>query len=266
MMKDFLSSVKIKILQTAIIVLIFQKINSADISTCVNGNNFAQNSCFNNLIQLSECKAGQFAEDNYGNMFILYTCNLDGERNRVLYGLNKDGTIYFPSSNGQPYNAGKEYPIISSDGSTDREYSKVIFLNSGNNNQYLLSISQGGSSDVTELYELGKNGDENDIIRSYAKKTSNFGDMPYGLDSSYQYSLLKIPNENKYFFTYAKDNVIQIIKFTFNSFSLDGYGLLKARASEHNFNDNIISCFLVEEKNFLVVFYMQQDSYYESCG
>ena len=264
MMKDFLSSVKIKILQTAIIVLIFQKINSADdISTCVDENNFAQNSCFNNLIQLAFCKAGQFAEDNYGNMFILYTCNLDGGRNRVLYGLNKDGTIYFPSSNGQPYNAGKEYQIISSDGSTDREYSKVIFLNSGNNNQYLLSISQGGSSDATELYELGKNGDENDIIRSSAKKTSNFGDMPYGLDSSYQYSLLKIPNENKYFFTYAKGNDIRIIKFTFNSFRLGGYGLLKSSSSEYNFNDNIISCFLIEEKSFLVLFYMQLDSYYQ---
>ena len=262
MMKDFLSSVKIKILQTAIIVLIFQKINSAGISTCVDENNFAQNSCFNNLIQLSECKAGQFAEDNYGNMFILYTCNLDGGRNRVLYGLNKDGTIYFPNSNGQPYDAGKEYQIAARDSSSDREYSKVIFLNSGNNNQYLLSISQGGSSDVTELYELGKNGDENDIISRSAKKTSDFGDMPYDLDSSYRYSLLKIPNQNKYFFIYAKSNGIQIIKFTFNSFSLEGYGFLKARSSVHNFNDNIISCFLVEEKNFLVVFYMQKDSYY----
>ena len=144
MMKDFLSSVKIKILQTAIIVLIFQKINSAaDISTCVDENNFAQNSCFNNLIQLSECKAGQFAEDNYGNMFILYTCNLDGGRNRVLYGLNKDGTIYFPNSNGQPYDAGKEYQIAARDSSSDREYSKVIFLNSGNNNQYLVSTHCG---------------------------------------------------------------------------------------------------------------------------
>ena len=186
MMKDFLLSFKIKILQATLIILLFQQLNSQGSSNCDRTISLEANTCFNNLIQLGQCENGQFAEDKYGNMFILYSASLSGGRNRLFYGLKKDGRIFFPNAN--PYNAGLEYQISSEVSSNKREHSRVIFLNSGNNdNQYLLSISPGDyDNSITELYEIGENAvGENEIIISSAKATRKFESSLYGLTSSF---------------------------------------------------------------------------------
>ena len=97
MMKDFLQAFKIKILQIIIIIFVLQQINSyGSISNCQEYSDyFFDSNCFNNIILLDTCSSGQFANDKYGNLFILYTLYLDN--NRLLYGLKKDGTYYFPN-------------------------------------------------------------------------------------------------------------------------------------------------------------------------
>lgn len=267
MMKDFLPSLKIKILQTALIILLFQQINSDASTNCVGITSLSDSNCFTNLIKLEQCVNGQFAEDKFGNMFILYSASLSDENNRLLYALKKDGTIYFPNddTNNNPNDATKPFKISAYDaGANKREHSRVIFLNSGNSaNQYLLSISPGDSGNaITELYEIGKNaGDKNTIITKSAKATSTFDDSLSGLSSSFQYSLLKIPNQNKYFFTFAKDSEITTIKFTFNSFALNEYSQIDEEVSltSYNYDDEIISCFIMNERNLLILFYLEKD-------
>ena len=162
MMKDFLQNFKIKILQTVIIIFLLQQISSQkSISSCnEHSDDFYNHDCFNGVILLPTCKAGQFASDKYGNMFILYTSSLgeSGDINRVLYALNKNGTNYFPTT---PW---IEYKI--NEGSGIREFSRIIFLNlEKNNKQYLLRTSLWYTSFIlTELYEIGKNDvSENEI-------------------------------------------------------------------------------------------------------
>ena len=267
MMKDFLPSLKIKILQVTLIILLFQQLNTDGSSNCVGITSFDETNCFTNLIKLEQCVNGQFAEDKFGNMFILYSASLSDENNRLLYALKKDGTIYFPNDdiNNKPNDATKPFKIPASDaGANKREHSRVIFLNSGNSaNQYLLSISPGDSGNaITELYEIGKNADENTIINKYAEATSTLDDSLSGLSSSFQYSLLKIPNQNKYFFTFAKDGEITTIKFTFNSFNLGEYRQIDDDISltSNNCDNEIISCFIMNERNLLVLFYLEKDN------
>lgn len=275
MMKDFLPSLKIKILQTALIILLFQQINSDASTNCVETTSLSDSNCFTNLIKLEQCVNGQFAEDKFGNMFILYSASLSNENNRLLYALKKDGTIYFPNddTNNNPNDATKPFIISASDARANkREHSRVIFLNSGNSaNQYLLSISPGDSGNaITELYEIGKNAyNENTIITKSAEATSTFDDSLSGLSSSFQYSLLKIPNQNKYFFTFAKDSEITTIKFTFNSFALNRYSQIDEEVSltSYNYDDEIISCFIMNERNLLILFYLEKnDNNFYSYG
>ena len=268
MMKDFLPSLKIKTLQATLIILLFQQLNTDGSSNCVGITSFDETNCFTNLIKLEQCVNGQFAEDKFGNMFILYSASLSDDNNRLLYALKKDGTIYFPNddTNNNPNDAVKPFKISTSDaGANKRAHSRVIFLNSGNSaNQYLLSISPGEPGNaITELYEIGKNaGDKNTIINKYAEATSTFDNSLYGLSSSFQYSLLKIPNQNKYFFTFAKDSEITTIKFTFNSFNLGEYRQIDDDISltSNNCDNEIISCFIMNERNLLVLFYLEKDN------
>ena len=268
MMKDFLPSLKIKILQVTLIILLFQQLNTDGSSNCVGITSFDETNCFTNLIKLEQCVNGQFAEDKFGNMFILYSARLSDENNRLLYALKKDGTIYFPNddTNNNPNDAAKPFKISASDARANkREHSRVIFLNSGNSaNQYLLSISPGEPGNaITELYEIGKNADnKNTIITKSAEATSTFDDSLSGLSSSFQYSLLKIPNQNKYFFTFAKDGEITTIKFTFNSFNLGEYPQIDDDISltSNNCDNEIISCFIMNERNLLVLFYLEKDN------
>ena len=191
MMKDFLPSLKIKILQVTLIILLFQQLNTDGSSNCVDTTSFDDTNCFTNLIKLEQCVNGQFAEDKFGNMFILYSASLSNENNRLLYALKKDGTIYFPNddTNNNPNDAAKPFKISASDARANkREHSRVIFLNSGNSaNQYLLSISPGDPGNaITELYEIGKNADnKNTIITKSAEATSTFDDSLSGLSSSF---------------------------------------------------------------------------------
>ena len=103
MMKDFLPSFTIKIIQTALILLLFQQISSELLLSNCDGELYFENEeCFNNLIKLDYDQYGRFAEDKYGNMFILYSFE-DNENKRPFYALKKNGTNYFVDSPKKEY-------------------------------------------------------------------------------------------------------------------------------------------------------------------
>ena len=184
MMKDFLLSIKIKIIQMVVIILFFQQMSSDEspvgfISSCSNTHDFSNAQCFNNIIEVGNCKEGQFGEDKNGNMFVLYTKD-SGANDRLFYGLNKNGTNYFGNSPIKEYNLNNGYPRVNS---------RIIFLNiEENNKQYLLSTSTGYTPDSSiELYEIGNN----DITNSNSTDIKSLLNLHASIDS-YQYSLLKI--------------------------------------------------------------------------
>ena len=255
MMKDFLLSFKNKTIQKAIIILLLLQISSSDylISECNNVDSFENDNCFNGIIQLDHCITGEFSEDKYGNLFALYTADFGDEEanNRLLYGFKKDGRMFFPG------NPGKEYAI--NGGVGEREDSQIIFLNlDENNKQYLLSTSSGSPGNtLTELYEIGENGvSENDITRSNAGLTQSVWGIPDSI-TSYKYSLLKVTDKNIYFFIFAESSNIKIIKFKFDSPNLNGLNKISTiTATSENYNYNVISSFLIEEEELLVLFYI----------
>ena len=124
-------------------------------------------------------------------MFILYSFEDNGNK-RPFYALKKNWTNYFVDS------PKKEYEIMPLDEESYYSWydSKIVFFNQEvNNKQYLLRIS---TSNAAELYEIG----ENDIININAK--ANYFEIDNYISSSSQYSLIKIPDEDKFFFIFAQ--------------------------------------------------------------
>jgi hypothetical protein len=61
-------------------MLLFLKITSSDISNCYDGLSLSDQSCFNNLINFENYRAGQFGEDKNGNLFLLYSGTQDPKK------------------------------------------------------------------------------------------------------------------------------------------------------------------------------------------
>ena len=249
MMKDFLLSIKIKIIQMVVIILFFQQMSSDEspvgfISSCSNINDFSNDQCFNNIIEVGNCKEGQFGEDKNGNMFVLYSKD-SGANNRLFYGLNKNGTNYFGNSPIKEYNLNNGYPRVNS---------RIIFLNiEENNKQYLLSTSTGYTSDSSiELYEIGNN----DITNSKSINIKSLLNLHDSINSD-QYSLLKISDQNKYFLVFTEGYTISIIKFAFNSPNLNDFQKIEEKEINGIFSNDVVSAFLMEEEELLVLFYMK---------
>ena len=208
-MKDFFRNSKIKSIQIIIAMLLFLKIASADISSCTEGESLASETCFNNLIKIENYRAGQFGEDNQGNLFLLYS-HSSVKNKRLFYGLKDNGRNYFGDS---------EKKEIETTISGSREESRIIFITpteSSDGQQYLFSTSAGKPSEtLAEFYNIG----EDDIIRNSNSKFTNsfFTDIGSDEITSSQYSLIKLPDQNKYFIAFAQDSYIRIkiLQFAF---------------------------------------------------
>ena len=249
-MKDFFRNSKIKSIQIIIAMLLFLKIASADISSCTEGESLASETCFNNLIKIENYRAGQFGEDNQGNLFLLYS-HSSVKNKRLFYGLKDNGRNYFGDS---------EKKEIETTISGSREESKIIFITpkeSSDGQQYLFSTSAGKPSEtLAEFYNIG----EDDIIRNSNSKFTNsfFTDIGSDEITSSQYSLIKLPDQNKYFIAFAQDSYIRIKKFEFNGPTIDNYNQLgSTTATYSNSNSKTISFFLMEDEQILVLYYMK---------
>ena len=271
-MKEFFSNSKIDFLK--LIIILFLQINSIN-SSCTNGDKITDTNCFNNLIIIKNFyRAGQFVTDKKGNMFILYSNDEDGNTGkRLFYGLKNNGRNYFANEN-----AHKEIQTNSDEGVNARYESRIALISlesdTNQNKQYLFSTSAYELS-ITELYDIG----ENDISK-VVKKTITFWNI---IDIfSYQYSLMKIPNQNIYFCAFTQHETYKvkvkernanneevevdkdhsqtftIVKFGLTSFDLSNLHVIKKINNKNNFNDRIISSFLMEQDQILVTLYMKR--------
>ena len=246
-MKDFLLSSKIKIIQIVIVNLFFLQITSDIISTCSNGDSLSNETCFNNLIKIDNYRAGQFGEDKDGNLFLLYSNTVD-KKKRLFYGLKNNGRNYFGESDR------KEIEITPASSVLEIKESRIIFVTLSDGKQYLFSTSAGNPhSTLAELYYIKEN-----EINKFSNLTNNLLRVENSEITSSHYSLIKLPNENKYFLAFAQGNEIIIKKFNFTGSDLNGFNEIKSsKVVNNNYNPKIISCFLMEKQNILVLFYME---------
>ena len=257
-----------------IILIIFLSLNIVITGqTCTNGDQITDTDCFNNIIILKNYyRAGQFATDKEGNMIIEYSNDHSGVKQyRLLYGLKKNGRNYFENDN-----AHKIIKIETSETHTGRYEARNIFVSLENDinkeNQYLFSTSAYDT--LTELYDI-----EGD---SYVvKNTLDFWNI---IDIfSYQYSLIEWRKNNKniYFCVFTQheadkmtvkemvDGVLKdvekdysktftIKKFKFTDFNLENGVEIEGLDNTNNYNNRIISSFVMEQDQILVVLYMKR--------
>ena len=249
-MKVFLTSTKTKIIQIALMTLFFLQIASRDISECSNEQSLSTSTCFNNIIKFDNYRAGQFEQDEDGNMFLLYSNSVD-KKKRLFYGIDRNRRNYFDS--GFTIETEINY---SGTYSGERNGARNIFITlnvDGESKQYLFSISAGNpGNSLAELYEIKKND-----ISSSSKTITNFLEINEEV-TSYQHSLFKLPNEDIYIFGCTTSNNINIIKFHFSSQNLDDGEVIDFKSEYSNYNNKVISLFLMEENNILVLFYIEE--------
>ena len=235
-------------------------------NACSNGNNLIDVNCFNGLIILPErYRAAQFVTDKEGNMIIEYSKDLSGnEEYRLFYGLKKNGRNYFKDEQ-----AHKILKIETSENNKARYEARNIFVSLeddiNKNNQYLFSTSSYDT--LTELYQINENS-----INYKVKGTIKFWNI---IDIfSYQYSLMELQKNNKniYFCVFTEhetdqikiDNewkdysmTITLKKFGLKSFDLENYDNITSLSFTDNFNNRIVSSFIMQEKDILVLFYLK---------
>ena len=122
-------------------------------------------------------------------------------------------------------------------------------------NQYLFTTSS--YTTLTELYNLNTDNYE-------VKSSSDFAGNEI---FSYQFQLLEtiIENKNVYFLLYiytntnGEGNYITIKKFGFTSFSLN-YESIDEITISNNYNNRIISTYIVEEKEIIALFFIKNNS------
>ena len=253
-MKDFLISSKFYVFQIVIIVLLFLQINTQNntISKCEREDKLTNEICFNKLIHFENFRAGQFAEDEEKNMFILYSISQGNtsQTDRLFYSLKENGRVFFNSG------LTKRYSIESSEDAEERKESRIIFVKpeEDSNSTFLFSTSAGKTNEtLAELYEIGNN----NIINSSANSTLTLWNISEDI-TSVHYSLMKIPNQNTYFLSFAQNENITIVKFEFNTSDIGGYlELDRITAASDNFNEKVITSFLMENDNILFLFYMK---------
>ena len=248
--------------------LILIQINSGG-SSCPNGVYLSDTSCFDNLITIKKnYRGGQFATNLNGDMFIEYSNdNSNSYYKRFFVGLKKNGRGFFPNEN---IYKEKDVKYIDSTTGYGRYESRNLFVCLADDltrkKEYLFSTSTWDS--LTELHDM-----ENDTYTS--RGTRNIFET---LDIfSYEYSLieLKEANQMSYFIAFTEheaekvDNKdyskkFKVIKFKLTSFDLNsGYKKLAEYTNWYNYNDRILSAFLLEKHNLLAVFYLKNDYYYQ---
>ena len=265
MMNSFLINSKLKIFLFLLQFLL--RINPSK-SQCSNSLSIINTNCFNNIIKVENYYRGaQFTTFKDGNMIIEYGKDQDNQHDyRLFYGLKKNGRSYFENDN--PH---KEIQISTSYNSKGRYEARNILLYLEEDNirkkQYIFSTSSFDS--LTELHDIEEG-------KYSVRSTRNIWDVGELEVFSYQYSLLELKENNKniYFmvFTRHETDTIQvggkpkdysktiiIKKFGIKSFDLiNSYDEKKSISFTDNFNNRIVSSFLMEEKNILVLFYLRK--------
>ena len=210
--------------------------------------------CYNEIILFNtkNYRAGHFAINNKGDMIVEYS----DDHWRLFYGFKNNGRYFYDTKNNikELYIENKENPSA-----YPRYESNNIFVYLENDinreKGYLLSISSYISA--TELYDLENN--------NYTIKTTK--DFIGKQISGFIFPLIEVNynNTNIYFCIFNhgpppyndKGKYFSVKKFALNSFDLNT-NILTDNNREETYGQNIriISSFIMEEDNILIVFYM----------
>ena len=241
-------------------------------SDCSNGIAINETDCFNDLIIIKQYyKSGNFATNKKGDMIIEYSNSGSTRTNqRLFYGIKKNGRYFFSGEK-----AYREKEVNHPDPNINinaRYEARNIFVSleddKDKEKEYLFSTSSYDT--LTELHDL-----ENDTYTS--KGTIEYFNIRNVF--SFEYSLFgsQESNKNYYYFiftqneaekvTVKKDGVDQeldwsetyiIKKFKFTSFDLSSYNEINSVICTDNYNDRVISSFILEKFQILVVFFLKK--------
>ena len=239
---------------------------------CSKGTEINDTSCFNDLIIIKKNhRSGYFATNKNGDMIIEYTndCNNKTDE-RLFYGIKENGRYFFPDEK-----AYKEKKVDNPDNSRNinaRYEARNIFVSleedTNKEKEYLFSTSSYET--LTELHDL-----ENDTYK--CRETIDFFNI---IDIfSFEYSLFGNQEDNKnvyycIFTQHEKDKrtiqengvnkevdyskTFTIIKFGFNDFDLSNYDLIKSVNNTNNYNNRVISGFILKNPIILVIFFVKK--------
>ena len=254
------------------IIQIILKINYIKCA-CANGNAITDTNCFNNLIIIPYYyRGGQFVTYKDGTMIIEYANdNSEGvnPEDRLFYGLKKNGRNYFQDDNAQ-----KIVKIETSLTEKGRYEARNILVyledDTERGKQYLFSTSAYDT--LTELHDI-------EAGTYKVASTRPFWEVGVLDIFSYQYSFMEIQenNQNIYFLAFTQhesdqieerntdgsinkkdySKTITIKKFGIKSFDLNDYHKIGTKNIYDNFNNRIVSAFIMEQSNIIVLFYLK---------
>ena len=253
-----ISTISINIIISAIF---FIKIQLIFCHKCNNVYTLEDSECFNNILYIhnSSYRAGQFAKNKKGDLFIEYST----ANQRLFYGLKKDGNFYFNSES--HYKERNITGIYYKDFLYEGRYeSKNIFVSSkddiNKNKEYLLSL--GSYKTLIELYDI-----ENDLIfTDITEKVFDEGIF------SFHFPLFGTTkeNQNTYIIIYTHDNgsniyhegyLFSIKKFSFKE-NEEGHIETEIIKSSEKYlvkDSRMISGFL-GENDFIYVIYLTTEN------
>ena len=188
---------------------------------------------------------------------------------RLFYGLKKNGRNYFQDDNAQ-----KIVKIETSLTEKGRYEARNILVyledDTERGKQYLFSTSAYDT--LTELHDI-------EAGTYKVASTRPFWDVGVLDIFSYQYSFMEIQENNKniYFLAFTQhesdqieernpdgsinkkdySKTITIKKFGIKSFDLNDYHKIVTKNIYDNFNNRIVSAFIMEQSNIIVLFYLK---------
>ena len=218
---------------------------------CNSGINLSNSVCFNGIIYFDHknYRAGHFAENKNRDLIVEYSGDPQTE-SRLFFGLKRDGRGFF--NDGYIREKDLTNPCC-------RYESRNLFVSKKTDidkeKEYLFSTSSYIS--CTELHDL----EANEVV---TRSSEDFNEKRI---FSYVFTILeaKISNNNYYFllFTASENNgdntgVKYVLKkFAFNNFDLYDYDNTNKKI-ESKFGDRVISGFILEEDNIIVIFFLKQ--------
>ena len=211
--------------------------------------------CFNEILffNTKNYRAGHFAINNKGDMVVEYS----DEHSRLFYGLKNNGRNFFETENNlkeindlQNYNQTDAYQRYESN-------NIFVYLENDINKEKGYLFSTSSYITATELHDLE--------IDNYTVMTTKYfmGFEIYG----FVFPLLeaRYNNSNIYFCIFNNINYgrrFSIRRFGFKSFDLDTNDIGKIKTETYSHTVRIISAFIMEEDDILVVFYMNSTYWY----
>ena len=249
-----------------LILLLFSEIKS---ETCSSSSKIStsssSSSCFNEIIRFQgSYRAGQFSIRNDGVLLIEYS----SDKQRLFYGLNPNGRGYFNDTTNKIINdiGTAYYWEGDTQGSTTGRYESknyLVKLNDGTSKEYILSISSYHS--LAELHDVDNNAFNIWLAANFLGVSEE-----YRYVFSYQFSLFNYTtsSSNTYYAAYVQykathdDGKAYSVSYSLSKFTFSSLNNRSISYQEFtdNYDNRIVSAFIMTEYDKLMVFYFREST------